>query len=453
MNSPINALSPLDGRYAKRVDLLRASCSEHGLIKYRVRAELEWVKKLNANGIMQGVPFFSESTLAMIHRVARGFSQRNSHRIKAIEATTNHDVKAVEYGIREIFSQVEEMRPAMEFIHFGCTSEDITNVAHAMMLRDSRNILAGMIAKLFDRFRALAHAHADVPMLARTHGQPATPTTLGKEMAVFCSRLSRARNRMMRIDLTAKWNGASGNYNAAVAAYPDVDWEKLNRSFIEGLGFEWNPYTTQIESHDTMAELFDAVAHANTVLLDANRDLWQYISLGYFKQKLKAGEIGSSTMPHKVNPIDFENSEGNLGLANAILRHMSEKLPISRLQRDLTDSTVTRNIGTAFGYSLLAYGSCLNGLGKLEVDPVRIAADIDDAWELLAEPIQTVMRRYGVSGAYEQLKDMTRGKGITREALHEFIPGLQIPDDAKERLLALTPSTYIGLAEKLARSV
>ncbi|MDQ5961405.1 MAG: adenylosuccinate lyase [Patescibacteria group bacterium] len=453
MNSPINALSPLDGRYAKRVDLLRASCSEHGLIKYRVRAELEWVKKLNANGIMQGVPFFSESTLAMIHRVARGFSQRNSHRIKAIEATTNHDVKAVEYGIREIFSQVEEMRPAMEFIHFGCTSEDITNVAHAMMLRDSRNILAGMIAKLFDRFRALAHAHADVPMLARTHGQPATPTTLGKEMAVFCSRLSRARNRIMRIDLTAKWNGASGNYNAAVAAYPDVDWEKLNRSFIEGLGFEWNPYTTQIESHDTMAELFDAVAHANTVLLDANRDLWQYISLGYFKQKLKAGEIGSSTMPHKVNPIDFENSEGNLGLANAILRHMSEKLPVSRLQRDLTDSTVTRNIGTAFGYSLLAYGSCLNGLGKLEVDPVRIAADIDDAWELLAEPIQTVMRRYGVSGAYEQLKDMTRGKGITREALHEFIPGLQIPDDAKERLLALTPSTYIGLAEKLARSV
>jgi adenylosuccinate lyase len=453
MNSPINALSPLDGRYAKRVDLLRASCSEYGLIKYRVRAELEWVKKLNANGIMQGVPFFSESTLAMIHRVARGFSQRNSHRIKAIEATTNHDVKAVEYGIREIFSQVEEMRPAMEFIHFGCTSEDITNVAHAMMLRDSRNILAGMIAKLFDRFRALAHAHADVPMLARTHGQPATPTTLGKEMAVFCSRLSRARNRMMRIDLTAKWNGASGNYNAAVAAYPDVDWEKLNRSFIEGLGFEWNPYTTQIESHDTMAELFDAVAHANTVLLDANRDLWQYISLGYFKQKLKAGEIGSSTMPHKVNPIDFENSEGNLGLANAILRHMSEKLPVSRLQRDLTDSTVTRNIGTAFGYSLLAYGSCLNGLGKLEVDPVRIAADIDDAWELLAEPIQTVMRRYGVSGAYEQLKDMTRGKGITREALHEFIPGLQIPDDAKERLLALTPSTYIGLAEKLARSV
>ena len=453
MNSPINALSPLDGRYAKRVDLLRASCSEHGLIKYRVRAELEWVKKLNANGIMQGVPFFSESTLAMIHRVARGFSQRNSHRIKAIEATTNHDVKAVEYGIREIFSQVEEMRPAMEFIHFGCTSEDITNVAHAMMLRDSRRILAGMIAKLFDRFRALAHAHADVPMLARTHGQPATPTTLGKEMAVFCSRLSRARNRIMRIDLTAKWNGASGNYNAAVAAYPDVDWEKLNRSFIEGLGFEWNPYTTQIESHDTMAELFDAVAHANTVLLDANRDLWQYISLGYFKQKLKAGEIGSSTMPHKVNPIDFENSEGNLGLANAILRHMSEKLPVSRLQRDLTDSTVTRNIGTAFGYSLLAYGSCLNGLGKLEVDPVRIAADIDDAWELLAEPIQTVMRRYGVSGAYEQLKDMTRGKGITREALHEFIPGLQIPDDAKERLLALTPSTYIGLAEKLARSV
>lgn len=453
MNSPINALSPLDGRYAKRVDLLRASCSEHGLIKYRVRAELEWLKKLNANGIMRDVPFFSESTLAMIHRVARGFSQRNSHRIKAIEATTNHDVKAVEYGIRETFSQVEEMRPAMEFIHFGCTSEDITNVAHAMMLRDSRNILAGMIAKVFDRFRALAHAHADVPMLARTHGQPATPTTLGKEMAIFCSRLSRARNRMMRIDLTAKWNGASGNYNAAVAAYPDVDWEKLNRSFIEGLGFEWNPYTPQIESHDTMVELFDAVAHANTVLLDANRDLWQYISLGYFKQKLKAGEIGSSTMPHKVNPIDFENSEGNLGLANAILRHMSEKLPISRLQRDLTDSTVTRNIGTAFGYSLLAYDSCLRGLGKLEVDPVRIAADINDAWELLAEPIQTVMRRYGVSGAYEQLKDMTRGKGITKETLHEFIPGLQIPDDDKERLLALTPSTYIGLAAKLARSV
>lgn len=451
--TPLTTLSPLDGRYAEKVNALRFICSEFGLIKYRVRAELSWLLALDAGGIMRDTSPFSEATKGIIRRVMVDFSEKDALRVKEIEKTTNHDVKAVEYLIREAFSQNAGVGPVSGFIHFGCTSEDITGLAHAMMLRDSRHILAHMLAEVFDCFRDLAHAHADVSMIARTHGQPATPTTLGKEVAVFCSRIKRARDRMIAIDLTAKWNGASGNYNAVMVAYPDVDWEALSRSFIEGLGFEFNAYTTQIEPHDTMAELFDAVAHANTVLIDVVRDLWQYISLGYFKQKLKEGEIGSSTMPHKVNPIDFENSEGNLGVANALLRHMSEKLPISRLQRDLTDSTVTRNIGVAFGHSLLAYESCLKGLGKLEADPVRIAADIDDAWELLAEPVQTVMRRHGMSGAYEQLKDMTRGKGITCEAFHDFIRGLPIPDDAKERLLALTPSTYIGLASELARRI
>lgn len=447
------ALSPLDGRYAGRVDPLPWICSEYGLINYRVQVELLWLLALDKNKVMQDVPRFSQLTKDAIFRVITNFSQEDALRIKVIEKKTNHDVKAVEYWIRETFSQDPEIRLAMEYIHFGCTSEDITNVAHAMMLRDSRRILLDKLATVFDCFRVLAHTHADVPMVARTHGQPATPTTLGKELAVFCSRMKRVRDRLNAVDLTAKWNGASGNYNAVMVAYPDVDWETLNRSFIEGMGFQFNPYTTQIEPHDTMAEIFDAVAHANVVLLDANRDLWQYISLGYFKQRLKDGEIGSSTMPHKVNPIDFENSEGNLGVANALLRHMSEKLPVSRLQRDLTDSTVTRNIGVAFGHSLLAYESCIKGLGKLEVDLVRISSDIDNAWELLAEPVQTVMRRYGVSGAYEQLKDMTRGKGITKEALHAFLRVLDIPDDAKERLLALTPATYIGLAATLARSV
>ncbi len=451
--SALLALSPLDGRYAQKVYELRSICSEFGLIRYRVKVELLWLLWLDEKNVTNHDTRFSQLTKDMIYRVYRDFSEEDALRVKMIEKKTNHDVKAVEYWIREHFSQNAEVRAVMEFIHFGCTSEDITNVAHAMMLRDSRNILADMLARLFDRFRELAHAHADVPMIARTHGQPATPTTLGKEMAVFCSRLARARERMRSVDLTAKWNGASGNYNAAMVAYPSIDWEALNREFIEGLGFGFNPYTTQIEPHDTMAELFDAVAHANAVLLDANRDLWQYISLGYFRQKVKDGEVGSSTMPHKVNPIDFENSEGNLGLANAVLRHLSEKLPTSRLQRDLTDSTVTRNIGTAFGYTLLAGDSCLKGLGKLEVDPVRIEADLDDAWELLAEPVQMVMRRYGVPRAYERLKDLTRGKGITREALHELIECLEIPNDAQDRLLALTPRTYIGLAAELARNV
>lgn len=454
MNTALTALSPLDGRYAGKADPLRRVCSEYGLIAYRVQVELSWLLWLEKMGVMSHIYRFSQETTDTIHRVIRDFSEKDALRVKVIEATTNHDVKAVEYWVRETFSQNAEVRPALEFIHFGCTSEDITNVAHAMMLRDSRNILTSSLAKLFSCFRELAHGHADVPMIARTHGQPATPTTLGKEMAIFCSRIRNARNRMLNVSLTAKWNGASGNYNAAMVAYPDIDWESLSHGFIEEwFGFEWNPYTTQIESHDTMVEFFDAVARANTILIDADRDLWQYISLGYFKQKLKDGEVGSSTMPHKVNPIDFENSEGNLGLANALLRHMSEKLPISRLQRDLTDSTVTRNIGVAFGHSLLAYDSCLKGLGKLEVDPVRIAADIDGAWELLAEPVQMVMRRYGVSGAYEQLKDMTRGKGITKKALLEFIWSLQIPDDAKERLITLRPSTYIGLASELAKRV
>lgn len=447
------SLSPLEGRYAGQVDALRSSCSEYGLIAYRVRAELGWLLTLDDNDVIQGIPRLSSEIRSTMRQVIRNFSPEDAIRIKEIERTTNHDVKAVEYWIRERFASYPEMVAIMEFIHFGCTSEDITNVAHAFMLRDSRDILGAKLMAVIECFRGLAHEYSQVPMIARTHGQLATPTSLGKEMAVFCFRLTQAYDRMMRVSLTAKWNGASGNYNAVLIAYPNLDWEKMSRDFIEGLGFEFNPYTTQIEPHDTMAELFDAVAHANAVLIDAVRDIWQYISLGYFKLKLKDGEIGSSTMPHKVNPIDFENSEGNLGLANAILRHLSEKLPISRLQRDLTDSTVTRNIGVAFGYALLSYESCLRGLGKLEVDALRIASDIDNAWEILAEPVQTVMRRYGVGSAYEQLKEMTRGRGITKEALHQFILSLTIPEADKARLLQLTPAGYTGMAPILARCV
>ena len=454
MVSALTALSPLDGRYADKLEPLRAHFSEFGLIKNRVRVEVEWLKAMAAAPDLVEIKPFSRASIAELDLIVSGFSVQDAEAIKIIEARTNHDVKAMEYWLKERLANNAEVMQVSEFIHFGCTSEDINNVSHALMLQQScaQNLLPEL-DRLIATFVALAHEHADLAMLARTHGQPATPTTLGKEMANVAARLQRARKRIASVRLTAKFNGAVGNYNAHLTAYPEFDWEAFNRGFIESLCLEFNAYSTQIEPHDAMAELYDAIARANVILLDANRDLWQYISLGYFKQKLKAGEIGSSTMPHKVNPIDFENAEGNLGLANAILRHLAEKLPVSRLQRDLTDSTVLRNMGVAFGYTVLAWGSCLRGLGKLEADPKHLAADLDACWEVLAEPVQTVMRRYGIENPYEQLKELTRGKGIARDALHAFIGGLKIPDADKQRLLAMTPASYIGKAAELARRI
>ncbi len=452
--SPLTALSPLDGRYAEKLTPLRAHFSEFGLIRNRVRVEIEWLKALAAEPGLGEIKAFSAATVTQLDALVAGFCVTDGEAIKNIEARTNHDVKAMEYWLKERLAGNAEVLAASEFIHFGCTSEDINNVSHALMLAEARAaVLLPAQAQLVQRFRALAHAHADAAMLARTHGQAATPTTLGKEMANICARLERASKKIGTVALTAKFNGAVGNYNAHLAAYPEFDWAAFCRRFIESFGLEFNAYTIQIEPHDALAELFDAVARFNTVLLDADRDLWQYISLGYFKQRLKAGEIGSSTMPHKVNPIDFENSEGNLGLANALLRHLAEKLPISRLQRDLTDSTVLRNMGVAMGYALLAYDSCRRGLDKLEVDRARLAADLDACWEVLAEPVQTVMRRYGLANPYEQLKELTRGRGITRQGLQDFIQGLALPEAEKERLLAMTPASYIGLAVKLAEEI
>ncbi len=452
--TPLTALSPLDGRYAGKIEPLRRHFSEFGLIRNRVRVEVEWLKALSAEPAIGEVRTFSPATVAELDHVVGAFSVADAEAIKIIEGRTNHDVKAMEYWLKERLSGNAEALRASEFIHFACTSEDINNLSHALMLKEGRAValLPGLDA-LIDRFRGLAHGLAELAMLSRTHGQPATPTTLGKEMANIAARLMRARSRIAAVSLTAKFNGAVGNYNAHLATYPEVDWESFNRRFVESFGLEFNPYTIQIEPHDAMAELFDAVARANTVLLDADRDLWQYISLGYFKQKLKAGEIGSSTMPHKVNPIDFENSEGNLGLANALLRHLAEKLPVSRLQRDLTDSTVLRNMGVAFGYTLIAFDSCARGLAKLEANPPALAADLDACWEVLAEPVQTVMRRYGVANPYEQLKELTRGKAIDRDALHAFIRALAIPEAERERLLAMTPASYLGAAAALARRI
>ena len=454
MPSNLTALSPLDGRYAAKVEPLRGHFSEFGLIRNRVRVEVAWLKAMATEQSLAEIKQFSSITIAELDLVVSGFGEADAEAIKTIESRTNHDVKAVEYWLLERFASNAEVMAAAGFIHFACTSEDINNLSHALMLQESRaqNLLPG-IDHLIDKFRSLAQEHAELPMLSHTHGQPATPTTLGKEMANITARLLRARDRIAAVSLTAKFNGAVGNYNAHLAAYPDFDWETFNRHFVESFGIEFNPYTIQIEPHDAMAELFDAIARINTILIDANRDLWQYISLGYFKQRLNAGEVGSSTMPHKVNPIDFENAEGNLGLANALLRHMAEKLPISRLQRDLTDSTVLRNMGIAFGYSVLAYDSCLRGLAKLEANAPRLAEDLDAAWEVLAEPVQTVMRRYGIENPYQQLKELTRGKGIVRDALHAFIHGLAIPDAEKSRLLQMTPSSYIGKAAKLAQRI
>jgi adenylosuccinate lyase len=452
--STLSALSPLDGRYATRADALRPLLSEAGFMHHRVKVEIAWLQALATAGFSEIKPF-SESANALLEKLATEFGEAEAQRIKDIEAVTNHDVKAVEYWLKEQIADAPELVAACEFIHFACTSEDINNTSHGMMLKAARDtVLLPALGAVIACLTEIAHLNAEHPMLARTHGQPASPTTLGKEIANVVARLKRAEQRIAGVEILGKMNGAVGNYNAHLSAYPDFDWEAFSRKVIEqrlGLGF--NPYTIQIEPHDYMAELFDAIARANTILLDLNRDLWSYVSLGYFKQRTKAGEIGSSTMPHKVNPIDFENSEGNLGLANALLRHLSEKLPVSRMQRDLTDSTVLRNIGVAFGYTVLAYDSCLRGLNKLEVNPARLAEDLDATWEVLAEPVQTVMRRYGIANPYEQLKELTRGKGISRSALHDFISTLEIPQDAKDRLLEMTPASYTGLAARLAREI
>lgn len=456
MINPIAALSPLDGRYAKSVEALRPVFSEYGLMRARVRVELSWLKALAAEPKIVEVPPFDEAVLAEIDDVIAGFSLEDAAAVKAIEATTNHDVKAIEYWLKERFAGVPAVSAVSEFIHFACTSEDINNLSHALMLREARDeVLLPKLAEVSDKLRSLAHELAAVPMMSRTHGQPATPTTLGKEVANVLYRLERQAKQLSAQEFLGKINGAVGNYNAHMVAYPDVDWEGHCRRFVEeDLGLTFNPYTIQIEPHDYMAEFFQAVSRINTILIDFNRDVWGYISLGYFKQKVKAGEVGSSTMPHKVNPIDFENSEGNLGMANAVLAFLSEKLPVSRWQRDLTDSTVLRNMGVGIGYAVLGLAAHLRGLNKLEANPAALAADLDATWELLAEPIQTVMRRYGMANPYEKLKDLTRGKGgITPEVLASFIRDLDIPDEAKQQLLDLTPASYVGKAENLARRI
>ncbi|MDR0635443.1 MAG: adenylosuccinate lyase [Azoarcus sp.] len=452
--STLTALSPLDGRYHDKIAGLRDHFSEHGLIRNRVRVELAWLKALAAEPALAEIAPFSPATVAELDALAAHFSEADSAAVKEIEAGTNHDVKAMEYWLKKRLGRNGEVMAVSEFIHFACTSEDINNTSHALMLKAGRDeALLPALERVISHLRELAHRHADLPMLSRTHGQPASPTTLGKEMANIAARLMNARERIARVALTAKFNGAVGNYNAHLAAWPAFDWEAFNRRFIESLGLAFNPYTIQIEPHDAMAELFDAVARANTILIDACRDIWIYISLGYFRQKLEEGEVGSSTMPHKVNPIDFENAEGNFGLANAVLRHFSEKLPVSRMQRDLTDSTVLRNMGVGFGHSVLGAASMSRGLGKLDVDPARLAADLDACWEVLAEPVQTVMRRFGIANPYEQLKALTRGKGIARDALREFIATLAIPQSERDRLLAMTPASYVGKAAELARRI
>ena len=454
MINPLLALSPLDGRYAATAEPLRPIFSEYGLMKARVRVELEWLKALAAEPKISEVAPFSANTLAEIDGVINDFSLDNAAEVKAIEATTNHDVKAIEYWLKQRFAANAEVHAANEFIHFACTSEDINNLSHALMLRQARDeVLLPKLQEIVAKLQNMAHELAATPMMSRTHGQPATPTTLGKEIANVLQRLRRQIKQLAAQEFLGKINGAVGNYNAHLVAYPDVDWERHCQNFVEkSLGLTFNPYTIQIEPHDYMAELFQTLARINTILIDFNRDIWGYISMGYFKQKVKAGEVGSSTMPHKVNPIDFENSEGNLGLANAVLGFLAEKLPVSRWQRDLTDSTVLRNMGVGAGYALLGWAAHLRGLNKLEANPAAMLADLNATWELLAEPIQTVMRRYAVPQAYEQLKALTRGKdGITPETLRQFINGLAIPDGAKAELLALTPDAYIGKAVALAQ--
>jgi adenylosuccinate lyase len=449
----LNALSPLDGRYQTKLDALRPYFSEYALIKHRAWVEVEWLKALAAAGELTEIAAFSPATIKELDAAIANFSESDAAQVKAIEARTNHDVKALEYWLKDKFAANPEINKASEFIHFACTSEDINNLSHGLMLKTARDeVMLPFLANLMARLKELATQLANQPMLSRTHGQTASPSTMGKELANVLYRLQRQEKQLKNNEILGKINGAVGNFNAHLAAYPDFDWEQFAERFVRSLGLTYNPMTIQIEPHDYMAELYDSFARINTILIDLNRDIWGYISVGYFKQKVKAGEIGSSTMPHKVNPIDFENSEGNLGMANALLRHMAEKLPISRWQRDLTDSTVLRNMGVAFGYTLLAYDACLRGLNKLEINPEKLAQDLDASWEVLAEPIQTVMRRYGIANPYEQLKELTRGKGgINQASLHAFIEDLASPASAKQDLLAMTPASYIGKAVALAK--
>ena len=453
--SPLIALSPLDGRYHSKVATLRPYFSELALIRYRVQVEIEWFKALSHEPTITEIPPLSTDTIAQLEKLVTDFSESDGESIKSIEAHTNHDVKAIEYWLRERTVKNIEISKVAEFIHFSCTSEDINNLSYGLMIKHSRDyIMLPALNNIIKTLVRMAHQLADTSMLTRTHGQPATPSTLGKELAIFAYRLQHGYNNLAAIPILGKINGAVGNYNAHLAAYPNLNWEDFSKSFVEKLGLKFNPYTTQIESHDAIAEICDAYVRINTILLDLNRDIWGYISLGYFKQKIKESEVGSSTMPHKVNPIDFENSEGNLGIANVLLRHLSDKLPVSRWQRDLTDSTVLRNIGVALGHSLLSYESCSKGLSKLESNPDRLAEDLMNAWEILAEPIQTIMRRYGLPNPYEQLKELTRGKeSISEETIRKFIDGLAIPDNEKKRLRDLTPQNYIGKATELARNI
>ncbi len=453
--SSLTAVSPVDGRYGSRTTALRPIFSEYGLIRNRVLVEVRWLQRLAAHASITEVAPFSDTANAALNELAENFQLEHAERVKEFERTTNHDVKAVEYLLKEQAQKLPELAKVTEFIHFACTSEDINNLSHALMLREGRDdVLLPLMRKLAESLRALSVEFADVPMLSRTHGQPASPTTLGKEFANVVYRLERQIAQVAAIPLLGKMNGAVGNYNAHLSAYPEIDWEANARDFIEDdLGLSFNPYTTQIEPHDYIAELFDAVARFNTILIDFDRDVWGYISLGYFKQKTIAGEIGSSTMPHKVNPIDFENSEGNLGIANAIFQHLASKLPISRWQRDLTDSTVLRNLGVGMAHSVIAYEATLKGVSKLELNAAKIAEDLDNCWEVLAEPVQTIMRRYGIENPYEKLKDLTRGKGISAQVLQAFIETLDLPEEAKVQLRALTPANYIGSAAAQAKRV
>ena len=450
----LTAISPIDGRYGAKTAELQPVFSEYGLIRARVTVEIRWLLALSSHPSISEVPAFSEASRAQLEEIVTNFSQSDAQRVKQIERTTNHDVKAVEYLIKEKIAGNDELEAIGEFVHFACTSEDINNLSHALMLREGRDrVLLPMADQVIEAIRALAHAHADLPMLSRTHGQPASPTTLGKEMANVVARLRTQRQQIAAVQLLGKINGAVGNYNAHLAAYPEVDWTAHAQGFVESLGIGWNPYTIQIEPHDYMAELFDAIARFNTILIDFCRDVWSYISIGYFKQKTITGEVGSSTMPHKVNPIDFENAEGNLGIANALFNHLAAKLPISRWQRDLTDSTVLRNMGVGFAYSTIAWQSAMRGISTLEVDAARLAADLDDNWEVLAEPIQTVMRRHGIEKPYEKLKELTRGQRIDQAGMALFIDKLELPEDVKQTLKQMTPASYIGNAAEQARNI
>lgn len=449
----LNAISPVDGRYGSKTVALRRIFSEFGLIRCRVEVEVRWLQQLSRHPEINEVPAFSSETNAFLDSIVANFSEADAQAIKDIEKTTNHDVKAVEYFLKNKFAGNTELEAILEFVHFACTSEDINNLSHALMLREGREVFLTDANAIVNAIVKLAHDHAEDPMLSRTHGQTASPTTVGKEMANVAARLRRQVKTVEAVELLGKINGAVGNYNAHLSAYPNIDWQANAEAFVTSLGLTWNPYTTQIEPHDYIAELFDAIARFNTILIDFDRDVWGYISLGYFKQKTIKGEIGSSTMPHKVNPIDFENSEGNLGIANAVFTHLAQKLPISRWQRDLTDSTVLRNMGVGFGYGMIAYASTLKGISKLEINRVRLAEDLDNAWEVLAEPIQTVMRRFNVEGAYEKLKELTRGQAITKELMEQFVETLDIPEEAKADLRDLTPANYIGNAIAQAKAI